>query len=742
MLTLNNLLSSRLVIIKTVLFTLMLLSGVVIFTPQETQAATHAPSPFPKASNNGYGENNCKGTPAGNFNLVIYVRITYSDGTLLGYSSNFDFDIKSYNRYSQRNSDNEVAYDTYQNAKYNSIIYRYKTSSNTGAVKNQGPGPKTYYVRMQDTTATTGLNGANSAKIFETGQGNACVPGDSAGFQPAYAFRDGDNTNIPNCWPNGGVEGSQKFGCIYDSDNGRNDAANNDSHILSCLGSSATAYKVSNVKVHDVSGGQWQGASVNGMSDQVNKTLGTDWAELEPAINQQNRKEDYEINNKSATLVFNYVVPITTQPNTPKAVFTPAAGINGAVNDEIEAASSATATASITNSGNGAGSVNWVRRFWYDNGDELFRGNGNGDQEIAALTGTSALPPPPVAGYQQIHDSSGPWSLGNVDGTYAKICTALQLISAFTGNGVNNAEFSPSPNAGVCYKIVRKPYFQVYNGDVNTAMRFCDEMSEPIPTDSAGNQPRIRGYTISSTDHRGAGTSIAAFSLGRIDQFISAMNGSTKPKYLTFANDYDPWPYGGNGGNAIAGCMTKETIPSDAPGGLTIDDAAVNGASSQTTWYSKGDIYITATNTGSKYGSFSLSDVPSLKFVAGGNIYIDRNVTNLSGILKAENGTIYTCAVQGNLPTADNPIPDPTTCNTQTVLSNQLTGLIINGALIAKDIKLTRTYGTLSHTGPAETIYFSPEAWIQSLTPSTTTGGDPYKLNTQYDSIVSLPPVL
>jgi hypothetical protein len=97
------------------------------------------------------------------------------------------------------------------------------------------------------------------------------------------------------------------------------------------------------------------------------------------------------------------------------------------------------------------------------------------------------------------------------------------------------------------------------------------------------------------------------------------------------------------------------------------------------------------------YGSgyTGASNAPNFTLVVRGNVYIAPNVTQIDGLLIAESyiggggnqigGTIYTCA-NGASPVSGN--------NTHNICANNLT---FNGAVIAKDMKLLRTKGTLSY---------------------------------------------
>lgn len=371
--------------------------------------------------------------------------------------------------------------------------------------------------------------------------------------------------------------------------------------------------------------------------------------------------------------------------------FYPTAGISspGISGAEIEEGSPATSFASIENKG-GPGNVNYNRYYWYDvNGDGNYV-SGDGDAPInnlAPLSGSASIG---EGGRTSLPDYFT--TVTSNGGRYKNICTSLETAP-------------PNRNSGVCYKIVRRPYFKVYNGDINAAIKTCN---------ASTTTGTIKAYNLGSGDYKGSGTSIAAFAAGQIEGFVSAMNRtSDKPKYLTFANTGDgaaSSTYGGNGLNATSSsCMSVDDIPAN---GHTINGVHSSGD----------DVFISGDNT---YGNFNLNNIPSHTVITKGNIYIGANVANLSGVFKA-GGTIYTCAVNSDPPTEDE-IRD--NCN------NQLT---VQGALIAKDIRLTRISGSLI-SAPAETIIFSPEVWVKSVIGQQSIGDN---LGTKYDAILNMPPVL
>ena len=290
---------------------------IVTVTPKDGFAISSA---FPNANDAYSGNNTCKGTAAGNFNMVIFVRYLRSDGSTHSYSRSFDFKLRPYNKFAYQGKDrgdlsdaNKKEWDEYQSRKGQAILYR-----NNGEAWGKGPGSASYdangyqqyYVRVANAAA------ANSQGIFQDQRGNACVNG-SDGWQPAYAFRDGDNTSL-DCWPGAG----HVSGCGTPGTD-RSDLYNNKSDLLSCLASDATAYFVNDVTVHDTPwSGSWDGVSISGTQNVASPADGANSVRLQSTGGA-------ELNANQVTLIFNYkldprwdVTPgisqVSTNPANPK----------------------------------------------------------------------------------------------------------------------------------------------------------------------------------------------------------------------------------------------------------------------------------------------------------------------------------------------------------------------------------------------------------------------------------------
>lgn len=350
------------------------------------------------------------------------------------------------------------------------------------------------------------------------------------------------------------------------------------------------------------------------------------------------------------------------------------------------------------------------------------------------------------------------------------ISTASYTVVSNTTRDVNTAGFAPGSmlcqilaidpagssapgnlwSAPACVTVGTSPYFQVFNGDVLAGALFA---SECLPT--ATPSGTIRAFNKGGASYAGSGVQIAAFSAGTVQGFVSAsitgLSAAANPKApvgLTFANTpADPTkPYGGEFAQHVCLPDYWSYRTSVQAGGHTIASPSINKNNGQIVFVD-GDVYIKADGSGrgpNFVGSgWDAKDMPYFWVVASGDIYIDSQVETMDGVYVAlprnatDGGRIYTCAVDdgaGGLkkPTSQDMVQR---CNQQ---------LVVNGAFVAKQVKLLRTFGTLegsttsdtpSSTQAAEVFNFSPEVWLKSpvVIPSTTL---------KYDYVTSLPPVL
>jgi hypothetical protein len=324
------------------------------------------------------------------------------------------------------------------------------------------------------------------------------------------------------------------------------------------------------------------------------------------------------------------------------------------------------------------------------------------------------------------------------------------VVSAIATDGTS------IPACAETITVVQQPYLKVYGGDVMAGSAFASNTSTDTCSDTTPNTDATIYARNNPSTYAGSSTDDGAFADALVDGFATAngqqANGGATgaPDSLTFANSDAESGYGGDFG--AANCV---------PEYLTADwqTSYVSHPSSDT--ISVGSNYPTANNNQNVYlydmsasggvvqidssytsalANFTNPSTMPLFYVVvkGGDIYIDKSVTELDAVLIAEpvdghGGNIYDCTNGGTQ------IPSSqlfTSCNTP---------LKINGSLVANNIHFDRTNGTLANasTTPgsclspdlnaAETICYTPDVWLAN--PFNASGG-------KTNSISSLPPVL
>jgi len=325
-----------------------------------------------------------------------------------------------------------------------------------------------------------------------------------------------------------------------------------------------------------------------------------------------------------------------------------------------------------------------------------------------------------------------------------------------------------------------RPYFQVTGGDVAAGVSIATGVGSPCT--GAGAAPHIDTAGITSwnndgvLDYAGAGNQYAAFALDYIQDFVTRQGiaGSSQTNELTFANknnadsvDLSKGLFGGMFGTAP--CADYWTSKPDLTKLPTVNDGSVSLATSgsyahtgsnlsltastigngkHVTIYVDGDVAITGNITYPPGASYSdRLDIPSFRLIVHGRIYIGANVTQLDGLYVAipdagyadsgkpstfdapKVGTISTCS-SGFISL------DPTALasnNFASVCGNPLT---VNGSVVAEQLWLLRTHGSLESGFPAEVFNYSPEVWLAPSAGAAGVSGE------DYQSIIGLPPVL
>jgi hypothetical protein len=364
-------------------------------------------------------------------------------------------------------------------------------------------------------------------------------------------------------------------------------------------------------------------------------------------------------------------------------------------------------------------------------------------------------------------------------------------------DGVING--APRTGDSGCLNVVNEPYVHFLGSDVMAGGGFGDN----CVIDNGGIYTYLKQTGSGTNLPRGSGVQIGALAINAIDGFSSAMLRGSDPKGstgLSFANSANVDPGTGPGnpheGGHLGGAsrcledyyggkskditddtgssslnlatLSGENTKSYNPGGngtgtLTINSSSPIAPGTKTAIYVKGDVHITSNI---EYGSIdgssanwgTIENVPSLRLIVyGGKVTIDNNVTQLDGLYVSQpngnnGGSIYTCEISTYSAVLDN-------CRNQ---------LVVNGAFVAKQVFLLRSFGSLrnsspgerlinaiktcaSYTGTADTsrgdcaaeiFNFSPELYLSQF------GGDPGGTPTTgptkgtYDYITSLSPVL
>jgi len=675
------------------------------------------------------------------FNVVVVARILDYNGNVKGYANNFSFHVNAfdtnmayrdwgpwsgwYNKKTQIPGYPHDQYDSKHDASAGGVddtVWRgrswtpwtwYNSNNDDGLTHDQYSNEaeafrklKSEAIRLWDNQFyyKTGVNADFVVQMDDnftgttadtdgmiSGRGNACQFGST--IVPAYAFRDGDNTTHRTL--DDVNSHSSPYGPLGTHDQGH--ALNNKSWSLSCLGQSDSANSPIKNMYFSFTRTGWDGNYVTSASAYTSRSPAKPGGTWSPPVTL------WADNGASTYALFDYREP--TPPTVkPSSLFD---------KSEVEEGDQFKTTAKFENQSAGtATGVAATWDVWLDKGDQILNA---GDQDLNAsnISGHDI-----AGGGASSTDFSGLASSG-----YAYVCSRLSGLTS-----TNDVIFNPNPPPVVCLPIVKKPYFSVLNGDVNAAMPYtCTDA--PTGTIKAFNQGSAGNY-------KGSGTSIAAIAAGSIDQFASAnKRAADAPRFLTFANDSTGPEYGGFGTAASSGCMSQDDFTSAKNSAVVSVVLPASVAGNIDPFYIKGNVYID--HDIDYAASMNLGNIPNLKLVVDGNIYIAANVHRLSGIYKAT-GTIYTCATGlGVLPPAgDNSV------NGWAQKCNQ--PLTVQGALVAKNIRLMRTLGSLKNApaDPAETVIFSPEVWLRAIPGTVTSSNDPYKLNDTYDSITSLPPIL
>jgi len=330
------------------------------------------------------------------------------------------------------------------------------------------------------------------------------------------------------------------------------------------------------------------------------------------------------------------------------------------------------------------------------------------------------------------------------------------------GNGTIPGPGGPL-NPPATFGVADQPYFDVTGGDVAAGSGMsaggvdCAVVADTKAGIVSWNRRAAGAYG-------GAGTKYAALALNHLQDFATGQGSGFAPSGLAFANTVDGQI---NTGNGLFGGMFDSlpcvkdyygTKPASAKDiSLLTDTVGLVGsfyssgptnivgnsnikAANRLTIYIDGDAYISGDIKFS--GAYAkVADIPSVKIIVRGNIYIAPGVTQLDGMYIAQpttatsgDGNIYTCATNVGSPALHPYQAVPLNGGLYSACKTQLT---VNGAFIANQVWLLRTAGSISGLS-AETFNFTPEVWLTAPYDSSVSGSSSGK----YDAITSLPPVL
>lgn len=344
-----------------------------------------------------------------------------------------------------------------------------------------------------------------------------------------------------------------------------------------------------------------------------------------------------------------------------------------------------------------------------------------------------------------------------------RVCSS---VTVGPHRGVSNAEGDiitrdvEERTSEQCVDIVNMPYVSFYGGDVGVGGRFANQPN------CASGTPQANIRTNMNTNNLGSGVEFAAFVTGTIGGFRTAKaTPGDPPRELAFANT---GAVGSAGLFGSVGCiknyfeninlLTPEvsttvnfnrsgnfyyTPPAGTP--ITLGGALGNG--NRAGIYIDGDLIIDD-NVIANESWNNISQIPALHVFVRGNIYIQSNVTTITGLFVAmpdgsgNRGRIITCATITRPVSAVSPENLYSQCG---AASN--TRLVVRGALEAAGIDYLRTAYSLRDaisgdereagtSKAAEVIELVPE--LLMVAPESIRKED----HNMHDFFTTLPPIL
>lgn len=361
----------------------------------------------------------------------------------------------------------------------------------------------------------------------------------------------------------------------------------------------------------------------------------------------------------------------------------------------------------------------------------------------------------PLPGRQFDHGGeTGTWRAGD------RFCSRLTIDPSVGWVGPASDVLDTSPASDTdCSTSGNRPYVRTYGGDVFAGGQFG----------TAGGNPNAGVLTYyKNATGAGSGGEFAALALGTIEGYNTASlrtaSAPLPPLGLAFSNTT-----AGSSGHYTASRavpdyfaegLKPETVETPATNinpnsgsfangeqtlmrsGSALNISGGTGYNKRHAFFIEGDVVISDNITYSTNPWVSFDDVPSFRIYVKGNIYITNNVSKLEGMFVAQpradgsGGTIYTCAQSNTNLYSQTELY--TNCNNQ---------LKVDGAFVAQNLKLLRTFNTLTNaenneefnnSNAAEVFRLSPDLFLS--VPAIRPQGS--QANGDYDYFVSLPPVL
>lgn len=342
------------------------------------------------------------------------------------------------------------------------------------------------------------------------------------------------------------------------------------------------------------------------------------------------------------------------------------------------------------------------------------------------------------------------WSSGTTGPTYSTVYGSAAIYTV----SVTNGGVTKSCQA----YVVNKPFHRVFGGDTLAGVGFAAPDTSCPAASIVGNKRQL-GFTRNiGGNYTGGGNSHANVATGSIFEFVSGMlePGPSNPRVFAFANNGGGYGGNFNTANLASACATNyyskmvpglPTPPANVSG-LADGSYSYNGNLSlgggtvpsgvHAIIYVNGNVFISSNIAFAGSGAYGTdpTNIPSLRIVAQGNIYVGSGVSELNGVYIAQpngasGGSFYTCGFDRGGGTFNGPsVSSGDGSSGNPYISSEYISqcasqpLSVYGAVIARDIKLFRSQGTLPGgtegypSSAAERFIYTPDTWFNG-DPST-----------------------